>query len=225
MQTLNYSGTKKLPEFFTENEINLILTQILSSKDYWKGNHKDWGEFMRMRDVCLIATTYLLALRPKEACALKFSDFNWRTSTVKIRGENNKVKKDRIIPVPKILLNFYKSYLKFPKLRFWRGSPYLFPSMEGDYITPESFKRIFREKALKPLGLWEMPERVGSKRTIYKLRHSRASHILNKQIKEKGIADIHLIANFLGHSDLRSTQVYLHTNKNYQEYLRDTIEL
>ena len=226
MQNLHYNGTRKLPELFSEKEIQEIIKQISNCNDYWKTKgYKDWGEFFKFRDITLISTIYILGLRPKEACCLQFKDFNLRTATVKIQGKNNKVRKDRVIPIPKTLMKILSEYLKFPRKRFWRGSKYLFPSFTNPHISPSTLKTIFREKVLKPLGLWEIPERLGSSRTIYKLRHSRASHILNKQIKENGHPDIFAIANFLGHGDIRSTQVYLHTDENYREYLRRQIEI
>jgi len=223
MQRLNYNGTKKLPEVFSEEEINGILKQLFNSKDYKKN---DWGEWIRFRDISVIATIYLLGLRPKEACSLKFSDFNFQYATAKIRGENNKRKKDRIIPVPKVLIQIYKSYFKFPKARFWRGSKYLFPSLQNNHISPQTLKAIFREKALKPLRLWRMPTKNKiSEIRLYTLRHSRATHILKKQIKENGQPDLYAIANFLGHADIRSTTTYLHTDKSYMNYLREQIEI
>jgi site-specific recombinase XerC len=83
-----------------------------------------------------------------------------------------------------------------------------------------------REKILKPLGLWEAPTHgtVSSTR-LYSLRHSRASHMLNKMVDSKGIVDIFAIANFLGHADIRSSQVYLHTDIHYFEYLRKSATL
>lgn len=84
---------------------------------------------------------------------------------------------------------------------------------------------IMREKILKPLNLWEMPTKgKRPKFSTYTLRHSRASHILNKQIKETGQPDIYAIANILGHSDIRSTTVYLHTDKKYNNYLRELLD-
>lgn len=221
MERLNYNGTRRLPEIFSENEIMRIITQPFRCKDYWtKEGYKDWGEFFKMRDCCLLATIYILSLRPNEACSLKFNDFDFRTSRVRIRGESNKVKKDRVLPVPGTLLKFYKSYFKFPKARFWKGSKYLFPSFTTEHISSSHLKMIMREKVLKPLGLWVMPDKGKRPRfSTYTLRHSRASHLLNKQIKETGSPDIFALANILGHSDIRSTTVYLHTDKSYNKYL------
>jgi site-specific recombinase XerD len=226
MEKLLWKGVKKIPKTFEKEDIARIFDQIFKSKDYWKTKgYKDWGEFLKWRDACLIATIYSLGLRPKEACCLKFSDFNFKYGLVKIDGANNKTRKDRIIPIPKTLLKFYIAYFKFSKLRFWKGSKYLFPSFQNNHISPQTLKGIFREKILKPLGLWDCPfEAKAEYRTLYKLRHSRASHILNRQIKEKGAPDIFAIANLLGHSDIRSTQVYLHTDKRYMSYLRKQID-
>jgi len=221
-EKLIYKGTKKLPSFFNETDMVKILNQLLVSDDYFKS---ELGQWMRWRDVSLIATIYFLGLRPKEACCLKFSDFDLQHALIKISGKNNKTGKDRILPVPSNLIKFYKNYFSFPKHRFWHGSKYLFPSFQNPHISPERLKHIFREKVLKPLGLWEMPEnsKVPRFRT-YTLRHSRASHILKKQIKYN-IPDLFAIANFLGHSDIRSTQVYLHTDSDYMEYLREIVNL
>lgn len=226
-ENLNYKGTRKLPEVFTEGEINQIMQQILNSNYYYNTpKYKIWGDFLKWRDICLIATLYLLALRPNEACSLKFEDFNFRNGMVKIKGDSNKCKKDRVIPYPKVLMNFYKNYLEFDRLRFWQGSPYLFPGLGKEHITAERLKTIFREKVLKPMGKWEAPiNGKVPKFRAYTLRHSRASQILNKQIKETGRPDIYAIANFLGHADIRHTTVYLHTDKAYNEYLREQIEI
>lgn len=220
---LLYKDTKKIPKTFEENEIAEIIKQVFRSEDYLKN---EWGKWMRFRDAALVATIYFLALRPKEACGLRFDDFDLRKMIVKIRGENNKVKKDRVIPIPKILKYFLEPYLKFPRTRFWKGSPYLFPSFSNNRISAGRLKHIFREKLLKPLGLWEIPKNWKlPKYRLYTLRHSRASHILKKQNKKFGQTDIYAIANLLGHADLRSTLIYLHTDEDYTNYLREQVDL
>jgi site-specific recombinase XerD len=220
-ERLNYSGTNKdrpLPKIFSQEDIGRIITQPLRCKNYWsKKGYADWGEFLKMRDVCILATIYILGLRPNEACSLKFEDFDFKNRKVIIRGENNKCKKDRILPVPASLMKFYKQYLVFPRSRFWRASKYLFPSFSRDHVSASTLKFIMREKVLKPLNLWNFSET----RTTYKLRHSRASHLLAKQIEDFGRPDIFAIANILGHADIRSTQVYLHTDEKYTDYLRE----
>lgn len=176
--------------------------------------------------MALIASIYLLGGRPREICCLKFSDFNFKSMYVRIDGKNNKTKKSRLVPIPHSLMKIYKAYFGFPKHRYWHGSPYLFPSMQSQHVSPERVKHLFREKVLKPLGFWKAPE-VGkvSKFRLYTLRHSRASHILNRQIKEFGSPDLFSISNFLGHSDIRSSMVYLHQDSNYMKYLSSVTDV
>jgi len=211
-QMLLYEDTKKVAEIFSEEELNLMVKEIDLSPDYLKN---DWGEWMRSRDKALFMTIYLLALRPNEACSLRFDDFNLKDGTVLIRGENNKVKKDRVLPLPLGLIPYYQNYFKFDRVRFWKGSSYIFPSAERTKISPERWKHIFREKILKPLGIWEAP--VNStipKYRSYTLRHTRATELLNKY------KDIFLISNVLGHSKLNSSKRYLHKTRDYREYMR-----
>lgn len=220
MERLLYKNTRKIPETFEESDIKNIIEKLIESKDYWKD---ELGNFLKWRDIALISTIYLLATRPLESCRLKFSDFDFKRGLVKIHG--SKRHKDRIVPVPQMLFKIYQEYFKFPKNRFWRGNPYLFPSFQGGYVSPSRLKGIFREKALKPAGLWKMERSSKAEfRTLYKLRHSRASHILAKQIRETGQPDIFAISNLLGHANISSTQVYLHTDKDYMEYLRKQVD-
>jgi integrase len=146
-EKLLYQNTRKnrsLPGIFTKKDISKILLQLQNSNSYHKkGNLELYGKWLKCRDITLIATIYILSLRPKEACCLKFDDFDFQHSLVHIRGCHNKVKKDRIIPIPKILLNYFKVYFSFPKERFWKGSPYLFPSLQNNYISTKRIRIIF----------------------------------------------------------------------------------
>lgn len=214
-QILLYEDVKKCPEIFSEAEIGAMLEQIDKSLDYLK---TAWGEWMKARDKALLMTIYILALRPNEACALRFDDFNLKEGTVLIRGENNKVKKDRVLPLPPDLIPYYQNYFKFERVRFWRGSPYIFPSLESPKLSAQRWKHTFREKILKPLGIWEAP--VNStipKYRSYTLRHTRATELLNKY------KDIFLVANVLGHSKLNSTKIYVHKSLDYMEYMRKAL--
>ena len=223
-ERLLYKGNKKnrpLPQIFSKEDISNILLAIQNSEEYYKQEiNKDWGEFLKTRDVTLIATIYILSLRPLEACMLRFEDFDFKHGYVKIRGCSNKLKKDRVIPIPKILINYLKNYLSYPRRRYWKGSPYLFPTLNSNHISSKRIETVLREKALKPLGLWRSGET-----STYTLRHSRASHILEKQIKDQNAPDLYAIANLLGHSDIRSTTVYLHTDKTYMDYLKKQVEI
>jgi integrase/recombinase XerC len=218
-QKLLYDETNLLPDIFKPEEIQRMLGALQNSNGYLKNI---WGDFMRTRDVTILMTIYLMGLRPNEACSLRFDDFDIKNRTVKIRGENNKVKKDRVVPVPDELIKYYSDYLKFRREHFWKGSKYLFPSFENEHISAGHWKYIMREKVLKPAGLWIAPIDNGTgnktpKYRSYTLRHTRATEILNHT------NDIWLVANFLGHAKLNSTKVYLHKSEKYMDYMKSKI--
>lgn len=174
---------------------------------------------MKARDTTILMTIYYLALRPKEACSLRFDDFDLKRMVVKIRAETNKQHKEREIPLPEQLFSYLQNYLTLSRTRFWRGSPFLFPSFESNCISSQHWKYTFREKILKPAGLWRPPEHpeTGNRTSpfrSYTLRHTRATELLNKT------KDIFLVANVLGHAKLSSTKVYLHKTDDYVEYMR-----
>lgn len=212
---LLYEDVGKIPNFFSDADIQKIFDAIDDSEDYLKS---DWGEFMRARDRALCATIFLLALRPNEACSLRFDDFNLDNMTLHIRGENNKQKKDRVLPIPASLLAYYKALNAFSRERFWKGSAFLFPSFENEHISAGRWKMIFREKILKAAGLWIKPDMPQHSQTrSYTLRHTRLSQVYNKT------HDIFMVANIAGHARLSSSKVYVHTDKNYLEDVRQTL--
>ncbi|HEB46974.1 MAG TPA: site-specific integrase [Candidatus Pacearchaeota archaeon] len=214
-QTLLYDATHKLPEeIWVREDIELMLKAISDSKDYL---HNIWGLWMRARDRLILKIMFEHALRPKETCCLKFEDINLKAKTIRIKGENNKVRKDRLLPINENIALLFIEYIKFPRW-LWKGSPYLFPSFSNQFLSPGRWKHIFREKVLKPSGLWKKPEIPSKCKTrSYTLRHSKATELINKT------NDIYLVANILGHGDIRSTKAYLHLNKNYMEYMRKSL--
>lgn len=227
---LIWENVNNVSKHFEDDEVKQIFLSIAKSDDYWKRDgYKEWGNFLRLRDICIIATMNFLGLRPKEACCLRFDDIDKRTMRIHVHWQNNKTKKSRILPLPKQLMDIYRSYFALSRQRFWRGSKYLFPSMENEHVSPSRIKHIFREKALKPSGLWQMPvSDKGSKYTptrLYAMRHSFATRKLNQMIEKHGCVDWEALANLLGHTDLRSTKIYAHKGKEYTEYLRDILEM
>lgn len=213
-QTLIYDTTGKLPEeIWNKEDIELMIRIIDESQDYLKGI---WGDWMRARDKLIVKMLFEHALRPKELLKMKFEDINLQEKTLRVRGENNKVRKDRLLPVNEKIAPLFIEYFSFPRW-LWKNSPYLFPSFANQYLSPERWKHIFREKALKPAGLWIKPEKPSLCKTrSYTLRHSKATELINK-------TDIYTVANILGHADIRSTKTYLHLNKAIFEHMRQAL--
>ena len=92
--------------------------------------------------------------------------------------------------------------------------------METPCISSSTWKKIFREKVLKPMNLWKAPEKGKTIPQIrsYTLRHTRATEILNRE------HDLFLLANILGHATLESTKPYLHKDQSYMGYMRKILD-
>lgn len=218
-QILLYEETKKLQEKLNDNEIATIFETIKKSRSYPKS---DWGIFMKIRDYVLISFIYILGLRPREACWLRFDDFDMENLMLKIRGENNKQRKDRFLPITNKIIKLLKAYLSLNRARFWRGSQYLFPSLQNEKISPNRMKARFRQ-ILKEAGLYQIigfrsnTNQPIPKFRLYSLRHSFGSKIYNQT------KDIFLVANLMGHGKISSTKRYIHTDENYINYERQIL--
>jgi integrase len=209
---------KGCAKIFTDDELIKIDKTILESKHYAKNIH---GEWMRYRDLLLSKTMYYCLLRPREACYLRFNDYDKEHHCFYIRGENNKEKKSRIVPIPKELNEFIAKYFSFPAW-LWYNSQYLFPSFADRKkpISPERWKHINREKVLKPAGVYISPITPNRReKTSYTYRTTRAVEIAAK-------GHILELINILGHADMRTAMHYvtiarlIKIQPNYLELMR-----
>ncbi|MFA5723649.1 MAG: site-specific integrase [Candidatus Pacearchaeota archaeon] len=212
-------NVKHTTKVFTRKEITLMFKTLRNCKDYFKN---PLGEFQRMRDYTCLQFLYWCALRPAEACRLRFKDVDLKKNLLFVSGTSNKTHKDRIIPLPQQVIPHFKNYLKMPD-KYWRDSDYLFPSLSNNFMATKTLEVTFREKVLKVCGLYE-PANLKHKcpkdcRTrLYSLRKSRASQLLEQS------KDLYLVANFLGHADIRVTaSYYIHANTEYLSYMKKII--
>jgi integrase/recombinase XerD len=118
--------------------------------------------------------------------------------------------KERIIPIGDMASSSLENYLKV-RNEFIKGktTDYLFLNNFGSKISRQSFFKIIKKIALEK----------GIKKDFspHTLRHSFASHLL------KYGADLRSIQELLGHSDIRTTQIYTHIEdeklkSNYKEF-------
>jgi site-specific recombinase XerD len=126
---------------------------------------------------------------------LKIKDID--SGRMQIFIEKAKGKKDRYVNLSPILLDILRSYLKKYKPK---PVQFLFESEQTGTAYPiRTIQKIFEDAKLKA----GISKRMG----IHSLRHSFATHLL-----EKG-TDIRYIKDILGHFDIRTTERYLHVSK------------
>lgn len=186
---------KKLPEFVQEETILAVLNESVYEPT-----------FEGQRDKMVMEFLYLTGVRLSELVGLQWSDINLIEDSVKVLGKR---KKERIIPITKGLKQNILLYKKVFEETFSKvgQSEYFIVSNQQKQSYPMMIFRIVRHY----LDLFAQT----SKRSPHVLRHTFATHLLNKG------ADLNAVKDLLGHSSLAATQVYTH---NSMEKLKAVFE-
>ena len=170
-------STKKLPIFLEESKMEDLYKEINFPETFE-------GE----RDKLILDVFYMTGIRLIELINLNLSDIDFQKSTLKVIGKRNK---ERIIPLPPILLEKLKKYSENNNI-----NNVFFVSSSGVKLTPKKVYVIVN-KYLSMVSSLE-------KKSPHVLRHTFATHMLNNG------ADINAIKEILGHANLSATQVYTH---------------
>lgn len=148
-----------------------------------------------LKHKAMLFTAYSAGLRVSEISALKLKHID--SGRMQIFIENAKGKKDRVVGLSPVLLDILRAYIKNYKPR---PKEYLFESEQtGTSYPTRTIQKIF-QSAREKAGI---QKEVG----IHSLRHSFATHLL-----EKG-TDIRYIKDLLGHFNIKTTERYLHVSK------------
>ena len=169
----------------------LLLPKVLSEDEL--GNL--FNALGNIKHKAMLFTAYSGGLRVSEVAALKIKNID--SGRMQILIERAKGKKDRYVALSPVLLDILRSYIKKYKPR---PLFYLFESEQtGTAYPARTIQRIF-QLAKENAGI---QKDVG----IHSLRHSFATHLL-----EKG-TDIRYIKDILGHFNIKTTERYLHVSK------------
>ena len=175
---------KKLPQFVQENEMNRLLDASFFTDD-----------FTGLRDKAVLSLFYGTGMRLTELKGIKMTDLHLREQIVKVLGKRNK---ERLIPLPSEVSGDLTNYIRVRNELFSDSNSFLFVTEKGEPAYDKLLYRIVR----KYLSLVTTME----KRSPHVLRHSYATHLLNRG------ADLNAIKELLGHASLAATQVYTHTS-------------
>lgn len=176
-----------------------VLPEVLSLEDVEKLlSFPEESSPKGLRDKSMLEVLYATGIRVSELVELNLNDVNFELGYVVAYGKGSK---ERIVPMgekAKIKLIEYLDTSR-PKLLKSRTSVNLFVTRLGKKMTRQGFWKIIKTHSRKS----------GIRKTIspHTLRHSFATHLL-----ERG-ADLRAIQIMLGHSDISTTQIYTHVER------------
>lgn len=152
-----------------------------------------------------LTAVYTCGLRLHEALYLQTTDID--SQRMRIHVHRGKGAKDRYVPLPQNTLGTLRNYWTLHRNPIW-----IFPRLgrsgkEGPTATTPMAKTSVQGALRRVLTQLKIKNRI----SIHTLRHSYATHLL-----EAGV-NIRRIQQYLGHSSLNSTMIYLHlTTQGHQ---------
>ena len=186
---------KKLPSVLSEQEISLIIESIEKSSDF---HH---------RDKAIIEMLYSCGIRVSELCSLELSKLFLKDDLIMVTGKGSK---ERLLPIGKRAKKYMNNYFKYSRDKFIKrtSSSFIFVSKNGNQLTRAMINII--------LNKWTAISGINKSVSPHTLRHSFATHLL------EGGADLRFVQALLGHSDISTTQIYTHLDKQHLKEIYKT---
>ncbi len=152
------------------------------------------NQAVRLRDDAVIELLYGSGLRVAELCRLAPGDLDLDGRAVTVWGKGSKQRK---VPMNPDCVRALRQWLEVGRTALASGeSPgdALFLNRRGRRLGPRDARRIIDRRSAVPTH-------------PHALRHTFATHLLD------GGADLRVVQELLGHSSLKTTQVYTHVSK------------
>lgn len=186
---------KHLPVYLTEEEIELLLDIDIENE-------------FSSRNKAILELMYATGLRISEVIDLEFKNIDFEDCIVRVMGKGAK---ERIVPINDYALNALEDYIKNYREKLIKKSinNYLFLNNHGNKMTRQGIFKMIKNECLK--------KGITKNVTPHTIRHTFATHLL-----ENG-ADLRIIQELLGHTDISTTQIYTHLSneslkRDYNEY-------
>ena len=188
--------SKILPDVLNQDEIEAILSQPKTI------------EPLGIRDKAILETMYATGMRVSELTQLKLSNVYRADGVVRVFGKGSK---ERLVPIGRSALTWIKTYLLKTRRKLsknGRGQDALFLNAHGRPMSRMAIWNIVRTYTLK----------AGIKKDVHPhtFRHSFATHLL------EGGADLRAVQEMLGHSDISTTEIYTHIDREYLKEVHRT---
>ncbi len=161
-----------------------------------------------IRDRAILETLYACGLRVSELITLKQRDILFDAEIIRVFGKGAK---ERFVPIGGAAIKWITEYRNRARTLFVKNHT------EGDILFLNQ-----RGNGLSRMFIWKLVDKSAKSAGLDKhahphmLRHSFATHLL------EGGADLRAVQEMLGHSDISTTQIYTHIDKEYIKEVHKT---
>ncbi|MEO0130515.1 MAG: site-specific tyrosine recombinase XerD [candidate division WOR-3 bacterium] len=188
---------RKLPTVLTISEIEKLFNTLENKKD-----------LEGIRAKAMLELLYATGIRVSELLNLKINDLNLEEGFIRVFGKRDK---ERIVPMGEPAILAIKEYLNLVRPSLLNKKdisiPYLFLNQRGKKLTRMGFWKILK----KYVKLASIEKKI----TPHTFRHTFATHLL------EGGANLRVVQELLGHSNISTTQIYTKINKEYLRQIYD----
>lgn len=180
---------RKLPDTLSYLEVEKILAA------------PDTESLAGIRDKAILEVMYACGLRVSELTGLSAKDIIIDSEIVRVFGKGSK---ERIVPIGSVALEWIAKYIaevrpKFIKMNNLNET--LFLNQKGGKLT--------RMAIWKFIDKYTKLAMIEKKVHPHTFRHSFATHLI------EGGADLRAVQEMLGHSDISTTQIYTHLDRDF----------
>jgi integrase/recombinase XerD len=181
LERIHVPSERRLPDVLSVDEVRRLIAAVRTPHNR-----------------AFLWTVYSMGLRLEEALRLQVGDID--SARMMVHVHRGKGAKDRFVPLPSHTLKVLRQYWTTHRHPVW-----VFPAKDQDgqrtAAADGPMKRICVQKAMRRV-VREL--KIQKRISIHSLRHSYATHLL-----EAGVS-LRMIQQYLGHSCLQTTMLYLH---------------
>lgn len=174
--------SRKLPEIISTNTILNV---------YKKAEEEEKERAYLIK--AIFELLYGCSLRVSELCSLNIQDYNCNDRILRVLGKGNKI---RLVPIGNKSVEIVNEYLK--------QNPCV--TISDPLLKTPAGNRLYSEFVYRVVNKYLSKVTEIKKKSPHILRHSSATHMLDKG------ADLRAVKEILGHENLSTTQIYTHVS-------------
>jgi integrase/recombinase XerD len=187
---------RSLPKTMGVEEVTRLLAQAEK-----EAAEEDPERLQRLRMLVLLELLYATGMRVSELVTLPAKVLDQEGRFLMIRGKGNK---ERLVPLSQSAIAALKTY---GKLQAQVAASAKQPAPESPWLFPAASKQGYLPRQVFARDLKDLAIRAGLTPSLispHVMRHAFASHLLANG------ADLRVVQELLGHSDISTTQIYTH---------------